>query len=85
MNSRIRVEITGRDEFWRGAVLVEWEDQYPERKLVAEPGGAFLIDADWLADLSRVASECFSEVVVAAKNGSRRMWLRRLIRPLEHR
>lgn len=80
MNDRIKVEINGRDEFWGKAVLVEWEHQYPERRLNAEPNGHYLlIEADWLNDLKRVAGDCFSEVLVAPANPGRRSWLSNFI------
>jgi hypothetical protein len=80
MNTRIRIEINGRDEFWGKAVLVEWEDQYPERRLDAEPGDRyFLIETEWFEDLKRVAGDCFSEVIVAPVNPDRRLWLSRFI------
>ena len=68
MNDRLRVEINGHDEFWGKAVLVEWEHQYPERRLNAEPNGRYLlIEADWLNDLKRIAGDCFSEVLVGRR------------------
>jgi hypothetical protein len=79
MNGKIRIEINARDEFWRKAVIVEWEDQYPERKLTAEQGGRYLIDAAFLDDLKRIAGDCFSEVVIAPPDPSRRALLRRFI------
>jgi hypothetical protein len=80
MNARIRIEINARDEFWAKAVIVEWEDQYPERRLNSEANGRYLlIDADWLIDLKRIAGDCFSEVVVAPADPSRRALLRRLV------
>ena len=80
MNTRIRIEIKARDEFWGKAVLVEWEDQYPERRLNAEPHSAYLvIEANWLKDLKRIAGDCFSEVLVAPANPARRSWLSRFI------
>jgi len=79
MNTRIKVEINARDEFWGKALIVEWEDQYPERKLGAESVGHYSIDAAWLDDLKRVARDCFSEVVVAPANPSRRALFRRFI------
>ena len=79
MGDRIRVEIVGRDDFWRKAVLVEWEYQFPDRKLVAEPNGFYVIAADWLKDLERVAEQCFSKILIAPHGPSRRLWFRRLI------
>jgi hypothetical protein len=73
----IRVEIIGREAFWRDAVIVEWEHQHPERKLVAGPSDSYLIDKDWFDDLERIARECFSTVVLAPSDPSRRSWFRR--------
>jgi hypothetical protein len=75
----MRVEISGRDAFWRNAVMVEWEHRYPERKLMREESGSYLIERDWFDDLARIAGECFSKVVVAPPDPSRRLWFRRLI------
>jgi hypothetical protein len=79
MEHPIRVEIRGRNEFWRKAVFVEWEYQFPDRKLIAEAGGSYLVEAEWLEDLKRVAGQCFSTVLVAPENPSRRRLFRRLI------
>ena len=80
MNSRIRIELNARDEFWRKAVFVEWEDQYPERRLNFEANGDYLmIEGPWLDDLRRIAADCFSEVVVAPANPGRRIWLSRFM------
>jgi hypothetical protein len=70
----MRVEINGRDAFWRDAVIVEWEHQYPQRALVKESSGSFVIEKDWLDDLKRIAGDCFSTVVVAPIDPSRRSW-----------
>jgi hypothetical protein len=75
----IRVEIIGRDAFWRDAVIVEWEHQHPERKLIAANGGSYLIDKEWFDDLNRIARDCFSTVVLAPADPSRRSWFRRFI------
>ncbi len=80
---QLRVEIVGRDQFWQKAVMVEWEHQFPERKLIAEAENRFLIEAAWLRDLERVAKECFSKVLVAPKDPGRRLWLRRFLPPSE--
>lgn len=79
MNDLIRIEIIGRDDFWRNAVLVEWDHQYPERTLVAESSDCYLIETEWLVDLKRVADGCFSKIVVAPEDPGRRLWLRRFI------
>jgi len=80
MNGEIRIEIVGRDAFWRNAVFVEWEHQYPERKLLDHCNHCYLIKTDWLVDLKRVAEGCFSKIVVAPENLGRRLWLRQFIR-----
>jgi len=79
MESRIRVEIIGRNEFWRNAVFVEWEYQYPSRKLEPEVPGFYLIPEEWLTDLQQVANQCFSEVLLAPSDPGRRRLFRRLI------
>lgn len=78
MASRIRVEIKSRNEFWRNAVMVEWEYQFPQRTLKAEADGFYLVEADWLEDLQRVASQCFSEALLAPSDPGRRQLFRRL-------
>lgn len=79
MNDQIRIEIIGRDAFWRNAVLVEWDHQYPQRPLVAESSDCYLIESEWLVDLKRVADGCFSRIVEAPEDLSRRVWLRQFI------
>jgi hypothetical protein len=79
MNGRIRIEIIGRDTFWRDAVLVEWAHQFPNRELVAQTSVYYLIESEWLKDLDRVADGCFSRVVVAPEDLGRRLWLRQFI------
>ncbi|HEY2974002.1 MAG TPA: hypothetical protein VGJ48_15920 [Pyrinomonadaceae bacterium] len=79
MNGRIRIEIIGRDTFWRDAVLVEWAHQFPNRELVAQTSVYYLIESEWLNDLERVADGCFSRVVVAPEDLGRRLWLRQFI------
>ena len=75
---RIRVEIKGRNEFWKNAVMVEWDYQFPERKLEPAAAGFFLIEEDWLKDLERVAAQCFSEVLLAPADPGRRRIFRML-------
>ena len=79
MNSQIRIEIIGRDAFWRNAVLVEWDHQSPNRALVAQSSVYYLIESEWLNDLERVADGCFSRIVVAPEDLGRRLWLRQFI------
>ena len=78
MKRLIRVEIVGRNEFWRNAVLVEWDYQFPLRKLVAEGESFYLIEEDWLEDLERVAGQCFSKLLLAPRDPGRRDLLRKI-------
>lgn len=77
MTSRIRVEIKGRNEFWQNAVLVEWEYQFPQRRLEPELPGFYLIEENWLDDLQRVATQCFSRALPAPSDPGRRQLFRR--------
>ena len=72
----IRIEIKGRDDFWRDAVIVEWEHQFPLRKMTRDASGFFGIEEAWLKDLKRVAGDCFSTVVEAPGDPSRRSLFR---------
>ncbi len=75
----MRIEIKSRDNFWRDALIVEWEHQYPERKLIKEERGSFVIENEWIDDFKRVAGDCFSTVVVAPLNPSRRSLFRQFL------
>jgi hypothetical protein len=79
--SHIRIEILGRDSFWSDAVLVEWAHQHPKRKLVSERSGSYLIEADWLEDLRKIAAGCYSQVVLAPLDPSLRSLFRRFFNP----
>lgn len=79
MASRIRVEIKGRNEFWQNAVLVEWEYQFPQRRLEPEVPGFYLIEESWLEDLQRVAAQCFSRALSAPRDPGRRQLFRKLL------
>ena len=79
MATRKRVEIIGRDNFWQKAVMVEWEHQFPDRKLNSETDGSYMIELEWLGDLEQVAKQCFSKVVLAPDDPSRRLWFRRFV------
>jgi hypothetical protein len=79
MKSRIRVEIKGRNEFWQNAVHVEWDYQFPDRKLEAESSGFLLAHEDWIDDLKRVAAQCFCEVKFAPLDPGRRLLFRKLL------
>lgn len=75
---RIKVEIKSRNKFWRNAVQVEWEYQFPDRQLTADGQGYYLIPAAWLADLQRVAAQCLSQALVAPADTGRRQLFRKL-------
>ena len=75
MEQRIRIEIIGKDEFWARAFHVEWEYQFPDRKLASDGAGRFLALGDWLNDLERVGSQTFCTVVQAPENPRRREWI----------
>jgi hypothetical protein len=83
MKKPIRVEITGRNPFWQNAVKVEWEYQYPERKWIEQGGRYYVIEADWLKDLQRVANQCFSTAVIAPEDVGKRKMFRTLFRAAE--
>jgi hypothetical protein len=85
MAKPVRVEVVSRDGFWRKAVMIEWQYQFPERTLVAEPDDTYLVPEDWLDDFARVAGECFSKVVRAPVDPSRRFLFRRLFAPGDRR
>lgn len=78
---QVRVELVSRDAFWRRAVMVEWAHQFPGRALVPEEGGLYVVEEAWLDDFARVAGRCFSEVVPAPEDPSRRRLFRRLLAP----
>ena len=75
MVQRIKIEIKGKDEFWGRAFHVEWEDQFPYRKLTADGAGRFLARSEWLDDLARVGNQTFCTVVRAPENPRRRDWM----------
>ena len=76
----IRVEITGRSSFWENAVKVEWEDQFPDRKWIAQGNKFFLIETEWLEDLQRVSNQCFSKAIIAPEDIGKRKMFRTLFR-----
>jgi hypothetical protein len=78
---QVRVEVVSRDGFWRKAVMVEWDHQFPGRTLAEEPDGTYLVDEEWLEDFARVAGQCFSKVVHAPADPGRRQLFRRLFGP----
>lgn len=75
----IRVEIKSRNKFWLNAVSVEWEYQFPDRRLQPESPGFYLIEEGWLEDLQRVAEQCFSQVLQAPRDPGRRQLFRKLL------
>ena len=79
MEQPIRIEITGKDGFWEQAFHVEWEDQFPDRKLTSDEGGRFMATTEWLDDLVRVGKETFCTVVRAPQNPRRREWMTSLM------
>ena len=76
--AQIRVEINGRNEYWFKAIFVEWEYQYPERRLAHQAERFYLIEEAWLADLQHVAKQCFGRAVLAPADPGRRRLFRRL-------
>jgi len=68
----VAIEIRGKDDFWARAFHVEWEDQFPDRKLVPQQSGCFLAAVDWMQDLERVGRQCFCQIVRAPDNIERR-------------
>jgi hypothetical protein len=79
MQQPIKIEITGKDDFWQRAFHVEWEYQFPDRKLASDATGCFLAENEWLADLERVGNQTFCTVVRAPENPRRREWISSLI------
>jgi hypothetical protein len=78
VNSPVRIEIRGKDEFWGRAFHVEWEHQFPDRRLTAD-GEHFIAEREWFEDLDRVGSQTFCKIVVAPENPLRRRWMSSLI------
>ena len=79
MSQRVRVEIKALDEFWRKAVLIEWEYRYPDWKLTSDAGGWYLIDSEWFEALKDVATDCNSTIVTGPKDPGRRSLFQKLI------
>ena len=74
MNRRVRIHIKGKDTFWSQAFHVEWQDQFPDRKLIDDGAGYYLADEAWLGDLARVGEQTFCEILRAPDNPHRRNW-----------
>ena len=72
MTQRLRVEINAPDEFWRKAVLIEWEYRHPDWKLTGDAAGLYLINGEWLESLKAVATDCNSTIVIGPKSPGRR-------------
>ena len=83
MKKPIRVEITGRNSFWQNAVKVEWNHQYPDRTWIEQGDKFYVIEADWLMDLQRIAQQCFATALVAPEDISKRNMFRSLFRNAE--
>jgi hypothetical protein len=76
---QLRIEIKGKDEFWGRAFRVEWEHQFPDRKLTPDVSGRYLARREWLEDLEGVARQTFCQVLCAPENPRRREWISSLI------
>ncbi len=76
---RMRIEVIARNDFWRKAIAIEWEYQYPGRQLEIDADGYYLIEPEWLADFQAVAKQCLSKAVPAPADPGRRLWFRRLL------
>jgi hypothetical protein len=79
MQQQIRIEIKAKDEFWARAFHVEWEHQFPDRKLIANVTEEFIAPTEWFIDLERVAAQTFCKIVRAPENLQRRRWMNSLI------
>ena len=79
MEQRIKVEITGKDDFWERAFQVEWEYQFPDRKLNSDGAGRFVANLEWLDDLEKVGGQTFCTILRAPENPRRREWMSSLI------
>jgi len=79
MESRIKIEIQGKDDFWGRAFHVEWEYQFPDRKLTSDGAGRFVANCEWLNDLERVGNQTFCKILRAPENPQRREWFGSLI------
>jgi hypothetical protein len=58
--------------------MVEWNHQFPDRALVSDSPGFYLLPEEWLADLTRVAAQCFGTVLRAPSDPGRRRLFRLL-------
>lgn len=76
---RATVEITGRDEFWQRAFHVEWEHQFPDRKLGPAGENRFRAPSSWLDDIERVGRETFCRIERLPASTERRRWIGALL------
>ncbi len=76
--TKTRVEIIGKNDYWLNAIFVEWDYQYPERKLEHQQGRYYVIENEWLTDLQTVAQQCFGQALHAPHDPGRRQLFRRL-------
>jgi hypothetical protein len=76
---RVRIEIEPKDEFWGRAFHVEWEHQFPDRKLTRDGANHFFAELEWLGDLEAVGAQTFCGVARAPDNPRRRKWMSSLI------
>lgn len=81
MKRQIKIEIKAKDEFWGRAFQVEWEHEFPSRRLLEDGAGHLLADREWLSDLEQVAARTFCLVVRAPDSPQRREWLSSLLPP----
>ncbi len=79
MSQRLRVEINAPDDFWRKAVLIEWEYRHPDWKLTSDAAGLYLINGEWLESLKAVATDCNSTIVIGPRNPGRRSLFQKFI------
>ena len=79
MGQQVKIEIMGKDSFWERAFHVEWEYQFPDRKLTSDGAGRFLAQREWLDDIEQVGNQTFCTIVRAPKNPGRRVWISSLM------
>jgi hypothetical protein len=75
MEQRIRIEIKGKDDFWGRAFHVEWEYQFPDRRLTSDGADRFVANGEWLEDLERVGGQTFCTIRRAPVSPRRREWM----------
>lgn len=78
MGNKIRIEIISKNSYWHNAVFVEWEYQFPDRKIEQDGDKYYIIPENWREDLEKVAGACFSKVLLAPDDPGRRNLFRRL-------